>query len=492
MRRSGRGGRSRGVVAALAAAALLCVVTRGSAQPPVAPASAEPSKDPAQFLRRPPRPATVKGAFNLVAIGDLLYSHPLASYPDPKLQQAIALIRTGDVTIGNKEGVFFDLKAFRGSGYGDGLLWGEAALGADMRAMGIDMVSVANNHSMDFGWSGLRDSLHLLDDAGIAYAGGGRSLSEARQAGYLRTPKGVIALVAAASTFKPNAGANDAFEDVPARPGISLLRWRKVNLVTASQMALIRRLATERASPYEPAPAADARQVSFGGELYRLADHAGLHYQMNLYDLAGLLQAVRVAKRNANLVVFTIHTHETATGEDDDNPQPPDFLIRLAHDVVDAGADVFIGTGIHDLRGIEIYKGRPVFYGMSSFFINGEIKMVQESALQAYADSGGKAAAGSPHKTAGSKGCYQVRSAGNPRTWYDSMVAVTDFDQGRARTVTIHPLDLGDTCDRSRRGLPHLAAPADARRILADLQSYSAPFGTRIAVDGSVGVIRIP
>ena len=489
--RSSQASRLRVAAAALATAALLCVGTRAWAQPPAAPASAGPSKDPAQFLRHPPRPATIRGAFKLVAVGDLLYSHPFASYPDPKLQQVFALIRSGDVTLGNKEGVFFDLKSFQGSGYGDGLLWGEAALGADMRAMGIDMVSVANNHSMDFGWPGLRDSLHLLDEAGIVYAGGGRSLSEARQAGYLRTPKGDVALVAAASTFKPNAGANDAFEDVPARAGISLLRWRKVNLVTASQMALIRRLAMERASQYEPAPAADAQEVSFGSELYRLADHAGLHYEMNLYDLAGLLQAVRAAKRNANLVVFTIHTHETATGEDDDNPQPPDFLVQLAHDVVGAGADVFIGTGIHDLRGIEIYKGRPVFYGMSSFFINGDIKVVQESALQAYADSERKPAAGPQRKTTGPGKCYQVRSGGNPRTWYDSMVAVIDFNAGEARTVTIHPLDLGDTCDRSRRGLPHLAEPADARRILANLQKYSALFGTRIAVDGSVGVIHI-
>lgn len=459
-------GRLRAGSLCLAAALLLAAPAPGRAQTPAA------------------------AHFDLVTIGDLLYSHPYASYPDPALQSVFALLRSGDATVGNKEGVFFDPRTFAGSGHDGGLLWGEAALARDMRAIGVGMVSVANNHSMDWGWAGLSDSLRLLDQAGIAYAGGGRDLSAARSAGFLSTPKGVVALVATTSTFTANAGASDAFEDMPARPGSSILRWRRVNLITADQMALIRRLAAARASTYEPAPAPGAGEVSFGGELYRLAARAGVHYEMNRYDLAGLLAAVRAARRRASLVIFTIHAHETATGEDDDNPQPPDFLVELAHDAIDAGADVFLGTGIHDLRGIEIYRGRPVFYGMGSFFINGDIEEMRQSSLEDYGNTD-DGHPGPLKKGGGSKTCFQVRAGGNPRTWYDGMVAVTSFDRGGASTVKLYPLDLGDTCDRSRRGLPHLAQATDARRILAQLQGYSAPFGTRITVEGSVGVIRI-
>src|SRR5205085_741119 len=74
------------------------------------------------------------------------------------------------------------------------------------------------------------------------------------------------------------------------------------------------------------------------------------------------------------LVVFTIHAHESPTGMDDDTPEPPDFLIKLFHSAVDAGADVIMGGGPHSLRGVEIYKGQPVFYGMGVFFIKGEIR----------------------------------------------------------------------------------------------------------------------
>ncbi|MGH8291128.1 MAG: hypothetical protein ACREV7_19345, partial [Steroidobacteraceae bacterium] len=92
----------------LGAGVLLCVGAPAWAQSSDPSQSFGPSDNPAQFLHRPRRAATVKGNFKLVAIGDLLYSHPYANDPDPKLQQVFELIRSGDVTIGNKEGVFFD------------------------------------------------------------------------------------------------------------------------------------------------------------------------------------------------------------------------------------------------------------------------------------------------------------------------------------------------------------------------------------------------
>jgi len=466
--------RARACALCSIAAAWLCSGAHGS----------PPSNEPSDFLRSPPKPASVKGHFSLVTLGDLLYSHPFAHRADPELQKVFELIRSGDATIANREGVFFDLKSFKGQGYGDGLLWGEAALGEDMKAMGISMVSMANNHSTDWGGEGLLESQRLLDEVGVIHAGGGRTLEEARRAAFLQTPKGRVALVSTASSFKANAGADDAFDETPARTGISLLRTRTIHLVDADQLSKIRGLATELASPLHPPPAPEAREIAFQEQIYRLSDKPGLHYEMELYDHAGLLKAVRDAKQSADLVVFTIHAHQRATGDDDDTPQPPDFLVRLFHDAVDAGADVILGGGPHSLRGIEIYKGRPVLYGMGAFFINADIKALQETALQLYPDATGHAPPPKPPERS-------VRAGGNPASWYDGMVAITDFDGGKAGTVRLYPLDLGNTYDRSRRGIPHLADPANAGRILKDLQNDSKPFGTEIAIEGSVGVIRI-
>src|SRR3546814_10364749 len=68
--------------------------------------------------------------------------------------------------------------------------------------------------------------MRLLDAAGIAHAGGGRDLKEARAPGIFASPHGKIALVSAASTFKEYARANDAFGGLNARAGINTLRLR--------------------------------------------------------------------------------------------------------------------------------------------------------------------------------------------------------------------------------------------------------------------------
>jgi hypothetical protein len=58
--------------------------------------------------------------------------------------------------------------------------------------------------------------------------------------------------------------------------------------------------------------------------------------------------------------------------------------------------------------------------------------------------------------------------------------------------VRLYPLDVGNTYEPSRRGIPHLADAANARRILVGLQKDSAQFLTTISIEDSVGVIRIP
>src|SRR6185437_7160292 len=137
-------------------ATLLGVFGAAGAQPP-----SGPSDDPQQFLRTPPQPASIRGDFRLVAIGDLLYSYPLAQSTDPKLQQVFRLLRGSDLTIGNREGVCFDLNTFNGHAYGDGQVWCPPAVARDMKSIGVGMVSVANNHATDWGGEGLLDSLNL-------------------------------------------------------------------------------------------------------------------------------------------------------------------------------------------------------------------------------------------------------------------------------------------------------------------------------------------
>ena len=110
--------RSRVTTVSRIAALLLFISGQAVAQ------GSRPSNEPSDFLRAPPKPASARGHFRLVTLGDLLYSHPFAHRADPELQKVFELIRGGDVTIANREGVFFDLKSFKGQSSWDGFVVG--------------------------------------------------------------------------------------------------------------------------------------------------------------------------------------------------------------------------------------------------------------------------------------------------------------------------------------------------------------------------------
>lgn len=455
-------------------AALLGVLLLGAASPVFA---ADPPSDPAVFLATPPKPASLNGRFSVVSVGDVMLARPQAATDDPELRKVLEVIRAGDIAIGNQEGPALDLKALPRGTFGMfGGLIATPEMPADYKAMGLDLMSVANNHSTDWGGDGLLRSLKLLDEAGVAHAGGGASMAEARRAGFAQTPKGRVGLVATASTFKANARAGDAGPMAPDQSGISTLRTRTINLVTAEQFAALRRLATELASPLKPAPPADAKEVVFDDEIYRVADKAGLAYQMDLIDHTALLKAVHDGKAQADLLVFHIHAHESPTGVDDDTPQPPDFLVKLFHDAVDAGADVVMGGGPHSLRGVEIYHGKPIFYGLGLFFFKPQLMGAAESSARAWPDDG-----------------YPPQPdprPNNPPGWYDSVLAISDFEGAKLKAVRLYPIDLANP--QPSRGLPHFATGARAQEILARLQRDSAPLGTKIVVENGAGVIRLP
>ena len=94
-----------------------------------------------------------------------------------------------------------------------------------------------------------------------------------------------------------------------------------------------------------------------------------LTYTIDPRDLDGIMRSIRVGKQNSDFMVVAIHAHQNSfsyQAYSHDN-STPDFLIELAHKAIDNGADVFVGHGVHTLRGVEIYKGKPIFYGVASF-----------------------------------------------------------------------------------------------------------------------------
>ncbi len=421
--------------------------------------------------------APIADGFTLAAVGDIIYLRPMLSTIERQSPDMLRLLRSADATFGNFETTVADLQHFEGAPQAEsGGTWMLADPGvvADVRAMGFDIVSFANNHVADWGVEGLRETTRRLDEAGLVHAGAGRNLSAARAPRYLDLPAGRVALVAATSTFTPMSRAADGWGEVPGRPGVNALRTEQITLVDAGDLRVLARIAGTK--PGQPVVLNDARYAA-----RKAGETAGSKYGVDAADEAGNILSVRQAKQNGNLVLFSLHNHEPDT----DSETPADFAVKVAHDVIDGGADIFIGHGPHRLRGIEIYKGRPIFYSLGNFaMMNNSLDALPPDMYEEYGVAPGKTTTAE---------FLQARNGRefSDRDLYESVIAVNRYVHGHVSEIRLYPIDLGISKQGAARGVPALAGAAVGRRTLERLQRLSRPFGTRIAIENGMGIIRV-
>ena len=92
---------------------------------------------------------------------------------------------------------------------------------ACLTAAGIDCCCLANNHVLDWGYSGLLETLRTLDAAGLAHCGAGRNIAEAAAPAVLDVPGKGRALVF--SLGMPSSGVPHAWAADKDRPGVNFL-----------------------------------------------------------------------------------------------------------------------------------------------------------------------------------------------------------------------------------------------------------------------------
>jgi poly-gamma-glutamate synthesis protein (capsule biosynthesis protein) len=155
--------------------------------------------------------------------------------------------------------------------------------------------------------------------------------------------------------------------------------------------------------------------------------------------------------------------HKANEAPSPDEPRPADFEPALFHQAVDAGADVVIRTGPHALNGIEIYKGKPIFYGLGSLFLS----------------FGGRRSYTAPN---GQKKNF-------PDEWFETIIPVSTFKAGRLSEIKLYPAVI-ESSSAPTDGFPHPATPDQARRILERVKSLSATFGTVVSIEQNAGIIR--
>jgi poly-gamma-glutamate synthesis protein (capsule biosynthesis protein) len=431
--------------------------------------------------------------FTLASVGDLIIIRPASQFQDAGLQAALKIIRDSDVGFGNFESLIRDETNFTGPLGGS--MVGTKEVAADLKLMGFKMVNRAGNHLFDSNQEGMFATLDLLDKAGVVYAGAGRDLDDARAPRFLETPKGRVGLVGMYSDVAGAAGggarlsASYRVGNAGGRPGLNPLNLTQSIAVTPAELAAMKEIRdsvyshrTEYSNPVGP-PADASSELEMFGTRYVIGEKPGsLSYTMNSGDLSANLRSIKNGKEFSDFMIATIHSHqgETALQQFLFEDHTPEFLVALAHNAIDNGADAFVGHGPHIIRGIEIYKGKPIFYDLGEFF--------REWDWSCDCDNNPASPQTTAERTVAGLNNRGVMEPVN----YESLIALSRFDKGKLLEVRIYPIWARQDAPISRRGIPELAPPAIAHRILAHLQNLSKPFGTVIAIDGNVGVIHVP
>jgi poly-gamma-glutamate capsule biosynthesis protein CapA/YwtB (metallophosphatase superfamily) len=339
----------------------------------------------------------------------------------PAAVPVIKSLLKGDVIFTNFETTIVDEK--KGQSHMNGrFLSPPEALDA-LQSFGFNLVSFSNNHAWDLKVPGIENTLEEAARLKLAHAGTGNTIAEAAAPGYLHTAKGTVALVGMASGLVEPGGSATA-----TRPGVNELR-------------------VENGKPNEE-------------------------------DSQRILASIREARKKADLVIIYEHNHvfdkpfRTIMLEElPERLAPPEWLKKWTHAEVDAGADIIVMHGAPLLHGVEIYRGRPIFFDLGNFIFQAppiDILLdepVDWESVVAYVEFRGKHLAS-----------IQFRP-----------IALNKIGQGQADTQDEHTNNLF----LQTRGLPSPAQGEQAHYILERLAELSRPFGTTIRVSGETAEIEL-
>ncbi|MFW5868125.1 MAG: CapA family protein, partial [Armatimonadota bacterium] len=260
-----------------------------------------------------PVEVTPTGTASVLLVGDLL---PMQDRE--YLAHASELISSADFAVGNLEcplsmhGRPSPLK-FDGEGrliHNEFIFRAPPSQARRMADAGLDAVTLANNHIMDYGAQALMDTLAALDGAGISYTGAGRDRSQARKPLIFEVEGQVLSMLAyvSASTLP----GTDYFEATDEMAGTVFVSGSGGGAPDELTRGMLRNDITEAAK------ASDFVIVAF---------------------------------------------HWGTEGNDAPDPLPR----RLARWCIDSGADMVIGHHPHKLQGVEIYEGKPIAYSLGNF-----------------------------------------------------------------------------------------------------------------------------
>jgi len=356
---------------------------------------------------------------SLYATGDLMLQRPVARSDHLGLSAWMERFRDGSLVFANLE-----VALTRRGERADKLvnLRADPALAPELRRLGVDVATLANNHASDFGLTGLRDTLAAVQGAGVRTVGAGEDLEAAMAPAVVARGGLRVAFLGFATTLPQGCAAA---ANRPGLAGVRVLSRYVVDPVTVDENPGI--------APY-------------------------VETEVMPGDAERAVAATARAKADADVVVVGVHWGVPHGWTAAFQSELADYQAPLGHMLVDAGADAVIGHHPHVLHGVEVYRGRPIFYSLGNFIFHSIVAAQPEL--------------GRPYPY------YSWRSLRSDLNHLGGVARLSWAEGGAPSAAELLPVwldDGGDACP---------APPDEADRALERVVDLSQAFGTRFARGG--------
>jgi len=426
-----------------------------------------------------------------VAAGDAFITRRLPEGGYEGFQELQECIKRHDVRFLNLESTFHNYEGYPAEASGGTWAMSDPRTLDDVKdRYGFNIFTTANNHSGDYGEGGILATIRHLQERDMVFSGTGKDLGDASKPCYLETKDARVALISCASSYPPafRAGAQSA--NMVGRPGLSPLRFAKIFHLDPQHFEMAQAVA--KASGVNAAQEKTVRNgyalppkdgtLTIGPVWFVRDDRSWVETYPNEGDMRRIEAEIAEAKRQADIVLVSIHNHALDGAE---NTEVPRFLETFAHRCVDAGADAIIGHGPHELQGIEIYKNKLILYSIGNFIF--ETETVEFQPWDAYANRG------MPLDT--KVGAYMDNRSGNGTKGYcvqwpiwNAVLPSWTVEDGVLTELKLYPIDLGMEKPRSQKGVPVLNG---SHETLEYMQKLCEHYGTKIEIADGVGTVLL-
>jgi len=271
----------------------------------------------------------VRNNLTLMAVGDI---GPVYEPADQYAELVADVLATADVRIGQCERTYSE----RGHkpNFDNGPSGNHSRLHPKMatlwNAAGIDIVSLASNHAMDWGPDAMLDTANLFRRMGKTVIGAGEDGESARKPAIIERNGAKVAILSYCSVLRDGQAAAEG------KAGIAPLR------VHTSY------------APEEFQPGTPPRIIT---EAYE-------------GDVRAMENDIAAAKKQADTVIVSLHWGLRHVPKTICTYQQP-----VAHRAIDAGADLILGHHAHSIKAIEVYKGKVCFYSIGNFMTTGAAQL---------------------------------------------------------------------------------------------------------------------